>query len=209
MPRPFKIEDLGDKRFRAHFATGTVEFTQTRERSYSGVNDSFSCDEVHANAYRHAIQFLKRGGRVLDYGCGSGYGTDILSNAGFTVDGLDSSPSAIMFATHRAFPAHMYLVPRDSKAAKPGYASVICVEVIEHIENDVAAICDMHVSLNAGGILYLTTPLADATQGMSEYHVREYTREQLVALLEPCFKDIVFRDLHGCPETLCITAVSR
>ena len=54
----------------------------------------------HEGVYEWIAEHLvKNGMRVLDFGCGTGYGAALLAKAGASVDGLDSSPTAIAYAT--------------------------------------------------------------------------------------------------------------
>ena len=65
-------------------------------------------DEVmylrHLFAYDHAATLMKGGSRVLDLGCGEGYGTIHLSRRGLSVVGLDVEPDAVARARQRVAP---------------------------------------------------------------------------------------------------------
>jgi len=53
----------------------------------------------HEGVYEWVAEHLvKEGMRVLDFGCGTGYGAALLARAGASVDGVDSSPAAITYA---------------------------------------------------------------------------------------------------------------
>jgi len=52
---------------------------------------------VHIATYEFASKYVK-GKRVLDYGCGSGYGSYILSSLADNVTGVDISIEAVDFA---------------------------------------------------------------------------------------------------------------
>lgn len=55
----------------------------------------------HRFRYHLAKGFVDVGDRVLDLGCGSGYGSDILSEVALTVIGADLEPSNIDYANAR------------------------------------------------------------------------------------------------------------
>lgn len=67
------------------------------------------------------------------------------------------------------------------------YDGVICIEVIEHVEDDFALVKRMARVLKSSGWLYLTTPNGDYRKNEPPHynpdHVRHYTREQLKELL--------------------------
>lgn len=65
---------------------------------------------------------LPTGARVLDYGCGTGYGTRILCNAGLDAYGYDPDPALARF--NLVSP----VIPDGP------WDAVVCFEVLEHIE---------------------------------------------------------------------------
>lgn len=71
--------------------------------------------ECHRARYRWAASMLEPGSRVLDYGCGTGYGTEILRAVGMQADGYDP------------------LVPPFDGPFATRYDAVVCFEVLEHL----------------------------------------------------------------------------
>src|SRR6476620_11002088 len=87
--------------------------------------------------YHFAVR-LARGKRVLDAGCGAGYGSAELAHAAQTVIGADVAAEAVDFAReHYRLPNLRF--EQASCAALPHRESVfdliVAFEVIEHLEN--------------------------------------------------------------------------
>jgi 2-polyprenyl-3-methyl-5-hydroxy-6-metoxy-1,4-benzoquinol methylase len=74
-------------------ADGAPELAFTGERVVPGKTPPFLVLE-HLVRYRFAAPFSD-GLRVLDVGCGTGYGTDMLASTASLTIGVDSDPEAI------------------------------------------------------------------------------------------------------------------
>lgn len=100
-----------------------------------------------------------RAASVLEAGCGLGYFTYALKRGGYNVLGIDVSQEAIAKAT-RAYGDLYKTESVESFARSSGQAfdAVVLIEVIEHLENPIAAIEDALQLLSSGGCLVLTTP---------------------------------------------------
>lgn len=103
---------------------------------------------------------------VLDVGAGSGYGLDILRAGGATAIGIDPLPLMEEIATT---PIHDF--------ADQAFDLVCAVDVIEHVEDDVAFLA--HLVRVARYAVFLSTPNWLASQAQNEFHVREYTPREL------------------------------
>jgi 2-polyprenyl-3-methyl-5-hydroxy-6-metoxy-1,4-benzoquinol methylase len=120
--------------------------------------------------YKHVAAFV-RGYTVLDVGAGSGYGLDILREAGAVgVKGCDPFPLRpdVIKATHEGWPVD-------------GFDFVTAIDVVEHVENDVGFLFQLLRIARLG--VFLTTPNWNVTQCANAHHVREYTPGELVALV--------------------------
>lgn len=71
------------------------------------------------------------------------------------------------------------------------YDAVVCVEVIEHVEEDAVFVQNISRVLSKGGWAYFTTPNGDFIKnegpGKNPDHVRHYSRQELHTLLEEYF----------------------
>lgn len=73
----------------------------------------------------------------------------------------------------------------------PGsFDAIVSVEVIEHVDEDVAFVANLEQTLRPGGVAILTTPNGDRDPDPSGDHRRHYRREQLTALLSARFQRV-------------------
>ncbi len=120
-------------------------------------------DENTPNAERHrsiycwaAVRLKEMGvlGPVLDFGCGAGYGTRILYDAGIVTVGYDPAPEV------RKFALQTYRVP-VLRHAIDGNAAVVAIEVLEHLEAPVRdSIAYLHTlaPIVIGSVPYMEQP---------------------------------------------------
>ena len=82
----------------------------------------------------------------------------------------------------------------QTKIPKSTYDSVICVEVIEHVEEDDLFVKNVASVVKNGGWAYFTTPNGDYIKNEPPYynpdHKRHYTKEQLQTLLKKYFNNV-------------------
>lgn len=82
------------------------------------------------------------------------------------------------------------------------YDAVVCVEVIEHVEQDEIFVKNIAKVIRKGGWVYFTTPNGDYIKNegpdKNPDHVRHYTRAQLKDLLEKYFNNV---DVHYAVKT--------
>src|ERR1019366_10114795 len=77
----------------------------------------------HEGVYEWVAEHLvKDGMRALDFGCGTGYGVGLMARAGATVDGADSSPTAVAHATetYGGAPAGVFFAGLPGVAPRAG-----------------------------------------------------------------------------------------
>jgi len=84
-----------------------------------------------------------------------------------------------------------------STLADASYNAVVCIEVIEHVEEDDVFVKNISKVIDKGGWAYFTTPNGDyiKNEGPNKNpdHVRHYTRAELQELLEKYFDTV---DVH-------------
>ncbi|HEX5009899.1 MAG TPA: class I SAM-dependent methyltransferase [Planctomycetota bacterium] len=179
-------------------AAGGASTDFTGERPGRGA--LFAYDEArHAAAYRLARR-LVGGRRVLDAGCGDGYGTASLAGLAKLVVGVDSSAAAIAGCRMRWREPDLRFEVGD--VARPSISTerfdvVLAFQILEHMQDPVAFLRALQHRLLPGGLLLLTTPnrLTSATE--NPYHVREYTAAELRALLGAVFDEVAVTGLFG------------
>jgi 2-polyprenyl-3-methyl-5-hydroxy-6-metoxy-1,4-benzoquinol methylase len=122
--------------------------------------------------------------RILDFGCGTGWMTEILAQFG-SAEGVDLSPAAAR-KFHPTIPFHDV-----NDVPKGPFDVVVSQEVIEHVEDQAAYLDTVHELLRQGGYLILTTPNASVSMRHPEFLVQpienHLTARALRALLQRRF----------------------
>ena len=174
-------------------ADGDLGLEKTGERVIPGLTD-FSLYIPHVKRYLLAARFAE-GARVLDAGCGTGYGTKILARAAEHVDAVDISPEAIAFARQTYPDARIAWQVGDLRsldAAPEVYDLVTSFEVIEHLEQaDAPAYLDgLRRALKPGGVALISTPNREvAEQWENPHHHFEMDLEEFRQTVEAVFPD--------------------
>jgi 2-polyprenyl-3-methyl-5-hydroxy-6-metoxy-1,4-benzoquinol methylase len=150
-----------------------------------GDQQLFAC---HRARYEFAADYV-RGRRVLDIGCGEGYGSAMLSRSAPEVVGVDYSPAAISHARQAYQGQNLRFESGDARQltfSSGAFDAVTCFEVIEHIEDDESLLASVARVLRPGGWLILSTPnalvdvLFDAVRKEKyEYHVNSLAPREL------------------------------
>ena len=160
------------------------------ERVIPGITANFQFQESLAR-YEFVLGILKRKVKVLDVGCGTGYGSDLLSRR-FEVVALDKDREAISFAK-KHYPNGANFVVGDATKLPfedAEFDAVCSFEVIEHIEDAEKMLSEVKRVLKKGGNFILSTPKSKGDCVRSPYHIREYDEFELRGLLEKYFKKI-------------------
>jgi SAM-dependent methyltransferase len=135
--------------------------------------------------FHQARQYVGAEARVLDVGCGTG-GTMTLMPPGWRRVGVDFASEAISFARSRGerdlARATAERLPFESEC----FDSVFALDVIEHCDDDAAAIAEVARVLRPGGTLILTTPafmFLWSEHDQVVHHRRRYRRAALHQLI--------------------------
>lgn len=124
--------------------------------------------------------------RLLELGCGSGNVLAALGEFGEAV-GMDAHEDLTAAARAAGLDVRVGRLPDDLGVA-PGWAEVVLLlDVIEHVDDDVAALCAARAGVGEGGLLVVTVPAYqwlwsghDVVLG----HRRRYTASGLRAVVE-------------------------
>jgi SAM-dependent methyltransferase len=153
----------------------------TGERVIPGeVNDDLWAE--HIARYAFAARFAA-GARVLDIGCGTGYGTAELAQQAQTVTGIDVSDDALAYAREhypipnaKFFAASATAVPFSSAS----FDLITAFEVIEHLDNWHDLLIEARRLLHPNGTLLVSTPNklyyaeSRASEGPNPFHAHEF-----------------------------------
>lgn len=167
---------------------------QPGERQVAPTRDGIRRD--HVARYEWAVQTLARHAgaraRVLDLGCGVGYGTQLLAQNDFEVVGLDKDQEALNYASsHYAHSRASYSQADLSCLEELGvHNAAVCFELIEHLQDPVPLLKSLRASVTT---LLVSVPNEDIYPhgGRIKFHYRHYTCQQFEALLRSTGWDLV------------------
>lgn len=123
------------------------------------------------------------GARLLDVGCGSGRTLDELAVYGLP-SGVDLSDRAVRTARERGHLDVLRAPAEDLPFAEGAFDVVTCLDVLEHIDDDRAALRELLRVTRPGGRLVVTVPAYPALWSRHDeqnLHRRRYTRASLRA----------------------------
>ncbi|MGI8557938.1 MAG: methyltransferase domain-containing protein [Solirubrobacteraceae bacterium] len=140
------------------------------------------------------------GRRVLDAGCGAGYGAAMLHAAGAgEVVAIDLSESIVEVA-RQAVPDNVACEIGDVTSLSFGDATfdvIVCFEVIEHVDDPNAALDELARVLRPDGLLLISSPNRDRYMPGNPHHRHEYVPEELREALLQRFPAVVFVQQHA------------
>ena len=151
----------------------------------------------HVATYEFARSYVK-GRRVLDFGCGTGYGTHALASAATAIEGIDISTDAIAHARGHFEAENLTFRVVEPVDVKPlpfddgSFDTVVSFQVIEHISGVDSYLDEIRRVLAPGGVLVCATPdrttrLFQRQRPWNLHHVHEYAPNELEALLAGTF----------------------
>ncbi len=165
----------------------------TGERVIPGeVNDDLWAEHIARYAFASR---LAAEGRVLDIGCGTGYGTAELAGKAREATGIDLSADAIDYArAHYALANITYLTASATTIplADASFDLITAFEVIEHLDNWHELLIEARRLLHPNGTFLVSTPNklyyaeSRADRGPNPFHAHEFEyaefREALAAV---------------------------
>jgi SAM-dependent methyltransferase len=159
--------------------------------------DGTLIDTEHRGRYWWAARAVE-GREVLDAGCGTGYGMEILAAGGASVTGVDVDRDAVVAAGRRVGDPDAVVegdvreLPFDDDA----FDVVVCWEVIEHVEGAARALGEFRRVLRPGGLLLVSSPNPRVYPPGNEHHVHEYPPEELAAAVGEHFPNVASYRQH-------------
>ncbi|MBM3801013.1 MAG: methyltransferase domain-containing protein [Acidimicrobiia bacterium] len=140
---------------------------------------------------------VAEGRRVLDVGCGTGYGAAWVARWANKVVALDLSMESVAFAK-KNYPAQNleFLVSdcRKIALAPQTVDTALCFEVIEHLAEQEALLEEIKRVLRPEGVLVISTPnriyYTEERNERNPFHVRECDIDQFRTLLQGSFANV-------------------
>jgi len=142
---------------------------------------------AHIKRYKKAAELIGSGKRVLDAGCGYGYGSKILAERSFRVIGIDVSLEAVDYARNIYSQSNTNFFRSDIvdfDCLEFGRFDVITLfEVLEHLTDPSAALKNIRNGLRRSGKLIISVPNGNNSPNNNGFHLEDYTPEDLEELL--------------------------
>lgn len=142
-------------------------------------------------------------GRALEVGCGAGALLADLRRLGFTIEALESSAAAREIARRLNGDApELSVSPRPGNDWQGRFDFVLAFEVLEHIEDDRAALARWTSWIAPGGHLLLSVPAHPGRWNATDVwagHFRRYRRQQLAERLRGAGLEVERIESYGVP----------
>ncbi|MFY8035859.1 MAG: class I SAM-dependent methyltransferase [Cyclobacteriaceae bacterium] len=148
-------------------------------------------------AYVLASDLVK--GDLLEVGCGEGRGIDWLLPKVTSFSAIDKI-APVVDELKKKYPTATFAsgnIPPLSSFSDNSFDCVVSFQVIEHIQNDVAYLKEIHRVLKPGGFALITTPNRPMSLSRNPWHIREYTAAELTNLAKGIFAEVVMKGIGG------------
>ncbi|HEV3047260.1 MAG TPA: class I SAM-dependent methyltransferase [Solirubrobacteraceae bacterium] len=129
---------------------------------------------------------LAPGARILDAGCGSGRNMVDLARYG-AVTGIELSQTSVELARARGVGEVISGSILELPFAPDSFELAVSLDVIEHLEDDLAALRELRRTVVPGGALLVTVPAYQwlwSGHDVINHHHRRYTRHSLREVAE-------------------------
>lgn len=154
------------------------------------------CFQAHKFGYDDLAARIAPGARILDVGCGEGYGAALLARTARAVVACDYAHDALAHARARYPAANMDFIQCDAQRlpfADSSFDVVCSLQVIEHFRDTEAHLRDVARVLQPDGWHYVATPnidLMSPEEKDNPYHLRDFTAPELREALARHFEQV-------------------
>jgi len=162
----------------------------------------------HRARYEFATRFIE-GRKILDVGCGAGYGSYMMSTKAGSVTGIDIDQKAVEFAKKNYEHERVSFVNGDVRSLPFGddeFSMCVCFEVIEHIKepdkllSEVSRVLGSKDDKGDPGLFIVSTPNGGVkvSSKPNPFHVKEFSLGEFRALLNGYFPAELWTiDIYG------------
>lgn len=152
----------------------------------------------HLSAYEYAAQFVKEK-KVLELGCGEGYGTVLLAQSASKICALDYSKTAIEKAKKNYQVNNLEFICRDVNRLNfepDSFEVIVAFQFIEHLKKPEPIFLSISNLLKSPGIFLSSTPNKKASLVQQPYHFKEYDKDELQQTLKNYFANVAIYGLQ-------------
>jgi len=160
----------------------------------------------HISRYAFAARYAPAK-RVLDIGCGTGYGAAELSRTATLVVGCDQSTDAIDYARRNYRTGNVEFLLASASATPLGNAQfdlITAFELIEHLQDWQGFLREVSRLMRPGGLFIVSTPNRQyytesrAERGPNPFHHHEFDLAEFTSALQVLFPHVcLFLQNHG------------
>lgn len=173
------------------------ELLLTGERTLPDISHENYWFARHVVAYERVLGAVA-GARVIDIGCGEGYGPAMLAGRAKTVLGVDIAPEVVEHARSRYGSDRIAFEVMDVNGLSVEDSSfdvAVSFQVVEHLADVSGYFDEIARVLRPGGRAFLTTPnrltiSAGSREPVNPFHLREYTPEEFFDALRGQFDSV-------------------
>jgi SAM-dependent methyltransferase len=143
-------------------------------------------------------------GRILEVGAGHGTFTELLARYG-PVTATELSDRAVALLEERYAGSEGVTVVHADELKDSGYDAAGMVNVLEHIDDDVGALCSLREDLTPGGHVLIYSPAFNALYSRFDAavgHHRRYTKASLVRVMDDADLEVVDARYVNAPGAL-------
>lgn len=179
--------------FRKYREKGAYHWELTRR-------NPFSMNAQLRTRYDITLDLLKSSGLsssnlLVDVGCGDGaLMHEVISQTGCSAVGIDTDTTGIELAhyefSRREASTCFALVGGSTYPFRDGvFSHALCADVIEHVDDPVELLREIHRILRPGGSLVVSTPIRLSEEPLDDHHVNEWFTAEFVELCSRVFDD--------------------
>lgn len=163
----------------------------TGERLINGMEGQIKLEHLHR--YSLAFPFAKEK-IVLDIACGDGYGTALLAELAYKVEGVDLDAKTIEYASKKYLRQNINFIIGDIlniPFEDNFFDLIVCFETFEHVDDHDRLLNEVKRVLKDDGILIMSTPeksvYSDARNYSNKFHKKELYLNEYKDLLKNHF----------------------
>ncbi len=177
----------------------TFNYHKTSERLipelYTSSIEEYNLFLKHKFVYELVAKYIKKTDKVLEIGCGTGYGTEILSKTGASIYAIDIDEETIKECQKHSVQTNIKFFAYDGKKInlpEKSFDIIISFQVIEHIRKDISYLRNIKKLLKPNGFFFISTPnrnyrLTKNQKPWNPFHIREYDSKSLSNVVTQIF----------------------
>ena len=155
----------------------------------------------HLTAYNFCNNHVA-GKDILDVGCGTGYGANLLADKARSVTAVDLSETGIAIASRTYNKPNLSFRVMDASDlsffGEESFDLVYSSQCIEHVVEYEKFVSEVFRVLKRGGTFIVTTPNSDLyVPGVVPFHFKEFTADEFSNLLGKFFKNVHMYGVFG------------